>query len=111
MCHCDVSLWHVHAIVFVLMYTMLLYIVRFSDANCRKSIVGLIKRIGEAYGADKQQDHFVKDLMSFSITDLLQLSTNDDEVKNLFIEMIRTFIKRKALQEVILEQVLSFVVS
>jgi len=85
--------------------------VRFSDANCRKSIVGLIKRIGDAYVADKKQDHFAKDLMSLNIPGLLQLPANDDAVKILFIEMIRTFIKKNALQEVILEQILSFIVS
>jgi len=85
---------------------------RFSDANCRKSIVGLIKRIGDAYAADKRQDLFINDLMSFDVTGLLQLeSTDDGDVKNSFIEMIRTFIRKKALQQVILEQVLSFVVS
>ena len=61
--------------------------------------------------AEKQQDHFVKDLMSLNVPGLLQLPADDDEVKILFIEMIRTFIKKNALQEVILEQVLSFVVS
>ena len=61
---------------------------------------------------DKQQYHFVKDLMLLNVPGLLQLPKNDDddEVKKLFIEMICGYIKRNALQEVILEQVLSFVV-
>ena len=88
-----------------------LFFVRFSDANCRKSIVSLIKRIGETYVTDKRQRHFVKDLMSFTVPGLLQLSTDDNEVKKLFIEMIHTYIRKNGLQEVILEQILSFVVS
>ena len=50
--------------------------------------------------------------MLLNVPGLLQLPKNDDddEVKKLFIEMICGYIKRNALQEVILEQVLSFVV-
>ena len=49
--------------------------------------------------------------MSFTVPGLLQLSTDDNKVKNLFIEVIRTYIRKNGLQEVILEQVLSFLVS
>ena len=74
-------------------------------------MVGLLKRIGETYAAKKQQSHFVKDLVTFGVPDLLKVSQDGKEVKELFIDMIHTFVRKNALQEVLIGQILYFVVS
>ena len=84
---------------------------RFSDANCRKAIVGLLKRVGEAYALKKLQSHFLKDLITFGVPDLLKVPQDGREVKELFIDMIHTFVRKNALKEVLLGQILFFVVS
>ena len=48
--------------------------------------------------------------MVFGVPNLLQLSQDDHEVKDLFIEMIHNFVRKNALQEVLLGQASCFVV-
>ena len=87
---------------------------RFSDAHCKKCIVGLMKRVGEAYKSGKKQHNFVIDLMMLDIPELLLVNSSKDHdpnVENLFIEMIRGFIQRNALRDVIIGQVVPIMVS
>ena len=85
---------------------------RFSDAHCKKYIVGLMKRVGDAYKSGKKQHSFVIDLMMLDIPELLLVnSSKDPNVENMFIEMIRSFIHRNALRDVIIGQVVPIMVS
>ena len=81
---------------------------RFSDANCKKCIVGLIERIGRAYKSGKKQNKFIVNLMKLDTPDLLVVqSPKDDDldVDQMFIEVVRTFIHKNALRENTLDQV------
>jgi len=87
---------------------------RFSDAHCKKCIVGLLKRAGDAYKNGRKQHSFVMDLMKLDIPELLLVNASKDHdpnVENLFIEMIRGFIQRNALRDTILSQVVPIMVS
>ena len=87
---------------------MLILHYRFSDANCKKCIVGLLERIGKAYKSDRKHSTFIMDLMELDIPNLLLVQSpkeDDPNVEQLFIEMIRTFIKNYALRETISNQV------
>jgi len=80
----------------------------FSDINCKKCIVNLLRRIGEAYKVDKRQHKFVEDLMALNIPDLL---AGSEDVETAFSNMMHEFIRKYGLQQVILEHVLMIVVS
>jgi len=78
-----------------------------NDDNCKHLIIGLLKRIGEAYKVDNRQNKFVEDLVALNVPDLL-VGSADVEVA--FIDMIHKFVQNYGLQQVIMEQVLGIVV-
>jgi len=80
----------------------------FSGDYCKICIVSLLKRIGDAYKADKKQHKFIEDLMALNIPDLLLAESADVEVA--FVGMIHDFVQKYGLQQVIMEQVLMIVV-
>ena len=80
----------------------------FSGDYCKICIVSLLKRIGDAYKADKKQHKFIEDLMALNIPDLLLAESADVEVA--FVGMIHDFVQKYGLQQVIMEQVLMMVV-
>jgi len=87
---------------------------RFSDAHCKKCIVGLLKRGGDAYKSGRKQNNFVMDLMKLDIPELLLVKSakeHEPNVEYLFNEMIRGFIQRNALRDVIISQVVPIMVS
>ena len=67
-----------------------------------------MERISRAYKSGKRQDSFISDLIKLDTPDLLLVQSpkeDDPKVDQMFIEMVRTFIQRNALREVILNQV------
>ena len=68
----------------------------------------MLERIGKAYKSGNKHSTFIMDLMKLNTPDLLLVQSpkeDDPNVEQLFIEMIRTFIKNYALHETILYQV------
>ena len=61
-------------------------------------------RIGRAY---KKPDSFIMDLVNMDIPELMKIyiTEDDPDVEQLFINMLRSFIQRNALNKVILYQV------
>ena len=81
---------------------------RFSHANCKKCIVGLLNRVGKAYESNRRHSTFIMDLMKLDTPNLLLVrSTREDDSKvdQLFIEMVCTFIQKNGLHEIVLSQV------
>ena len=81
---------------------------RFSHANCKKCIVGLLERTGKVYKSDRRQSRFIMDLMKLDTPNLLLVHSgreDDPKVDQLFIEMVRTFIQKNGLREIISTQV------
>ena len=75
-------------------------------------MVGLLKRVGDAYKDDKKQHIFVSDLMKLNVPNLLLVPEDDDrDVEMAFIKIIQTFIQENGLHEVIIDQLLSILVS
>ena len=83
---------------------------RFSDVQCKKCIIGLLKHISEVYKNDNRRSFFIKDLMQLDVPKLFQCSEEDQSIQKLFNEMVSTFIKENALKEVILSQVIEIMV-
>ena len=80
--------------------------------KCKHCIVGLLKRIGDSYKVDKRQNEFISDLMKLNVPKLLHVPEDDDhDVEMAFTKMIHIFIRENELQEVIINQLLSIVVS
>lgn len=87
---------------------------RFSHVHCKSCIVGFIDRISKAYKSGKRQSTFVLDLVKLDTPDLLLVQSpkeDDPRVDQMFIEVVRTFIQKNALREVILNQVPTIMVS
>ncbi|XP_065915635.1 uncharacterized protein [Dysidea avara] len=81
---------------------------RFSNITCKICVVGLLKRVGDAYKDDKKQHIFVSDLMKLNVPNLLLVPEDDDrDVEMAFIKIIQTFIQENGLHEVIIDQLLS----
>lgn len=82
---------------------------RFSNADCRRCIVGLIQRIGTAYKNARNEETFILDLIEMDTPNLLYVQSCEKDNKigadRLFIEMICTFIQKNALCEVIFRQI------
>jgi len=77
-------------------------------------IVGLIERISKAYKSGRRQNNFILDLMKMDTPNLLLVQSpkeDDPNVEQLFIDMVRTFIQKNALREVILGQLQIIMVS
>ena len=67
-----------------------------------------MERISKAYRSGKRQHSFVSDLIKLDTPDLLLVKSpkgDDPNVDQLFIDMVRQFIAKNALREVILNQV------
>jgi len=80
--------------------------------KCKHCIVELLKRIGDAYKVDKRQKKFILDLMTLNVPNLLLVPEDDDrDVEMKFFKMIQTFIQENELQDVIMHQILSIVVT
>lgn len=92
----------------------MLFPYRFSHIHCRSCIVGLIERIGKAYKGSRRQNDFVSDLIKLDTPNLLHMQSpkeDDPRVDQTFIDMVRTFIQKNGLREVILSQVPAIMVS
>ena len=92
----------------------MLFSCRFSRVHCRICIVGLLERINKAYKTSKKQNTFVMDLMQLDSPDLFLVQSpkeDDPKVDKLFIGMVRTFIQKNTLREIILSQIPSIMVS
>lgn len=93
----------------------MLFSCRFSSSvHCRICIVGLLERISKAYKSDERHDMFVMDLMKLDVPDLFLVKSNKEDalkVEQRFIGMVRTFIQKNTLRDIILSQIPSIMVS
>ena len=93
----------------------MLFSYRFSSyVHCRISIVGLLERISKAYKSDERHDMFVMDLMKLDVPKLFLVQSNKEDavkVEQKFIGMVRSFIQKNTLRDVILSQIPSIMVS
>ena len=93
----------------------MLFSYRFSSyVHCRISIVGLLERISKAYKSDERHDMFVMDLMKLDVPNLFLVKSNKEDavkVEQKFIGMVRSFIQKNTLRDVILSQIPSIMVS
>ena len=89
---------------YIIFYLYKYFLLRFPDAHCRSCIVQLMDRIGRAY---KKPDSFIMDLMNIDIPGLMNIDITEDDpnVEQLFVNMLRLFMQRNALNKVILYQV------
>ena len=102
-----------NALRYVFVYKALFHY-RFSHVHCKSCIVGFIERISKGYKSAKRQSTFVVDLIKLDAPNLLLVESpkeDDPRVDQMFIEMVRTFIHKNALREVILKQVPTIMVS
>jgi len=96
------------------LYVCIILSCRFSDDHCKKCIVNLLKRVGDAYKSGRKQANFVLDLMKLDIPNLLVVESpkqDDPNVEHLFIEMIHAFVQRNALRGAIMGQIATIMVS
>ena len=102
-----------NALRYVFVYKALFHY-RFSHVHCKSCIVGFIERISKGYESTKRQSAFVLDLIKLDTPNLLLVQSpkeDDPRVDQMFIEMVRTFIHKNGLREVILNQVPTIMVS
>jgi len=70
-------------------------------------------RISEAYIEDSKQDSFIKDLMQLDVPNLFPVQSpegDDLSIQKSFVDMISTFVRKNALKETILKQVVEIMV-
>ena len=93
----------------------MLFSCRFSSSvYCRIYIVSLLERISQVYKSSKKHNMFVMDLMKLDVPNLFLVQSNKEDalkVEQRFIGMVRTFIQKNTLQDVILSQIPSIMVS
>jgi len=73
-----------------------------------------MKRVGDAYKSARKQRNFVIDLMKLDIPKLLLVESykpDDPNVEQMFIDMIRTFVQRNALRDILMGQITTIMVN
>lgn len=85
---------------------------RFSDADCKRCIIGLIKRISKAYETGKRENDFVNDLIHLDVPNLFLTQSKEDDllIQKSIVDVICSFIQRNALKDIIMNQVISIMV-
>lgn len=69
-----------------------------------------MKRISEEYVKSAKHDKFLFDLMEFKVPKLVYVQAPNGEVEILFIEMLRSFIKRNISEKELIAMSLQIVV-